>query len=91
MNKDKKISIITVTKNSEKFLEECILSVHNQFYKNYEHIIIDGNSKDNTLGIIEKHKETNISKNTPSTSLISDGNFLYIECVPEAYSVSVPL
>lgn len=57
MNKDKKISIITVTKNSEKFLEECILSVHNQFYKNYEHIIIDGNSKDNTLGIIEKHKD----------------------------------
>ena len=57
MNKNKKISIITVTKNSEKFLEECILSVHNQTYKNYEHIIIDGNSNDNTLGIIEKHKE----------------------------------
>ena len=34
MNK-KKISIITVTKNSEKYLEKNILSVHNQKYKNY--------------------------------------------------------
>ena len=53
----KKISIITVTKNSEKFLEENILSVFNQTYKNYEHIIIDGDSKDKTKNIIEKHKD----------------------------------
>ena len=57
MEKNYKISIITVTKNSEKFLEDCILSVHNQFYKNYEHIIIDGNSTDNTVNIIKKHEE----------------------------------
>jgi glycosyltransferase involved in cell wall biosynthesis len=57
LSKNKKISIITVTKNSEKYLEECILSVHNQTYKNYEHIIIDGNSRDNTLDIIKKHKD----------------------------------
>ena len=40
-----KISIITVTKNSEKFLSENILSVKSQNYKNFEHIIVDGNSK----------------------------------------------
>ena len=57
MEKNYKISIITVTKNSEKFLEDCILSVHNQSYKNYEHIIIDGNSTDNTVNIIKKHEE----------------------------------
>jgi len=57
LEKNYKISIITVTKNSEKFLEDCILSVHNQFYKNYEHIIIDGNSTDNTVNIIKKHEE----------------------------------
>ena len=53
----KKISIITVTKNSEKYLEKNILSVHKQMYKNYEHIIIDGKSTDNTLNIINKHKK----------------------------------
>ena len=56
MKKNYKISIITVTKNSEKFLEECILSVNNQSYKNYEHLIIDGNSTDNTVNLIKKHE-----------------------------------
>ena len=50
-----KISIITVTKNSEKYLEKNILSVHKQKYKNYEHIIIDGKSTDRTIDIINKH------------------------------------
>ncbi|MDA7449905.1 glycosyltransferase [Candidatus Pelagibacter ubique] len=53
----KKISIITVTKNSEKYLEKNILSVHKQKYKNYEHIIIDGKSTDKTIDIINKHKK----------------------------------
>ena len=57
MKKELKISIITVTKNSEKYLEENILSVSNQSYKNYEHIIIDGNSTDQTRNIIIKHNE----------------------------------
>ena len=55
--KKNKISIITVTKNSEKYLEKNILSVHNQRYKNYEHIIIDGKSTDKTIEIINKHKK----------------------------------
>ena len=57
MNKELKISIITVTKNSEKYLEENILSLESQSYKNYEHIIIDGNSTDQTKNIINRHKE----------------------------------
>ena len=43
-----KFSIITVTKNSEKYLERNILSLKKQIYNNYEHIIIDSNSKDKT-------------------------------------------
>ena len=57
MNKNFKISVITVTKNSEKFLEENINSLKNQTYKNFEHIIIDGKSTDGTLEIIKKHKD----------------------------------
>ena len=53
----KKISIITVTKNSEQYLEKNILSVSKQKYKNYEHIIIDGKSTDRTIDIISRHKK----------------------------------
>jgi len=51
-----KFSIITVTKNSEKHLEKNILSVQNQTFKSFEHIIVDGNSKDKTKSILRKHK-----------------------------------
>jgi glycosyltransferase len=51
-----KISIITVTYNSEKYLEQCILSVVNQNYSNIEHIVIDGKSSDNTISIIKKYQ-----------------------------------
>jgi len=57
LNKNFKISVITVTKNSEKFLEENINSMQNQTYKNFEHIIIDGKSTDGTVEIIKKHKD----------------------------------
>jgi glycosyltransferase len=52
-----KVTLITVTLNSEKFLEEAILSVKSQQYKDIEHIIIDGESTDGTLAIIEKYKD----------------------------------
>ena len=56
-----KISLITVTYNSEKYLSECIESVMKQSYKDIEHIIVDGKSTDGTLEIIKKY-EGNITK-----------------------------
>lgn len=50
------ISIITVVLNSERYLEETILSVINQPYDNIEYIIIDGGSSDGTLDIIKKYE-----------------------------------
>jgi glycosyltransferase len=50
-----KISIITVTYNSGATLQRCIDSVFYQSYKNKEHIIIDGGSKDETIDIILKN------------------------------------
>ena len=52
-----RFSIITVTYNAEKVIEETIQSVITQTYKNYEYIIIDGASKDNTLSVIYKYKD----------------------------------
>lgn len=52
-----KISIITVTFNAETTLKITLDSVRKQSYKNYELIIIDGNSRDNTKSIIEDNKD----------------------------------
>ena len=52
--KSPKISIITCVLNSEKHLPECINSVNNQTYKNFEQVFIDGFSTDRTLEIIKK-------------------------------------
>ena len=54
-------SIITVTYNAGKVLEDTILSVISQTYRNVEYIIVDGNSKDNTQEIIGKYSK-HISK-----------------------------
>ena len=45
------VSIITIVYNGEKHLERCINSVVNQEFTNYEHILIDGGSNDNSVSI----------------------------------------
>ena len=49
-----KISIITVTYNSEKTIRTTLDSVAKQTWNDIEHIIIDGNSSDKTLEIVKK-------------------------------------
>ena len=55
-----KVSIITVSYNSEKTIEDTILSVISQDYQDIEYIIIDGASSDATKSIIDNYK-TDIS------------------------------
>ncbi len=50
-----KISIITITYNSKRFVEEAILSVLSQDYHNLEYIIVDGGSTDGTLDIVRAY------------------------------------
>jgi glycosyltransferase involved in cell wall biosynthesis len=51
-----KVSIITISYNNAETIEDTILSVINQDYKNIEYIIVDGVSKDNTLEIANNYK-----------------------------------
>ena len=50
-----RISVITVTLNSERYLAECLASVAAQGDNLHEHIIVDGGSTDATLEIIRRH------------------------------------
>ena len=46
-----KISIITPSYNSGNTIKSSLESIPHQTYKNVEHILIDGGSKDDTIGI----------------------------------------
>jgi glycosyltransferase involved in cell wall biosynthesis len=48
-----KISLITVSYNSGSTIKDTIESILSQDHPNIEYIIVDGNSKDNTLGVIK--------------------------------------
>lgn len=52
-----KLSIITVSYNSEAFIETTIKSVISQTYANIEYIIVDGLSTDKTVEIISKYND----------------------------------
>lgn len=51
------LSIVTVVYNGEKTIARTIESVLNQSFEDYEYIIQDGGSKDNTLDIVKAYEE----------------------------------
>ena len=62
-----KISIITPTFNSSKTISDTLISIMGQTYQNFEHIIIDGFSTDNTLKICNEI--------SPNSIIISETDF----------------
>ncbi len=58
------VSVIVPTYNEEKYLEETLLNVRSQTYKNIEIIVSDGCSTDRTTGVAKKHADCVIVKKT---------------------------
>ncbi len=54
------VSIITPSYNSEEFIEETIDCVLNQTYENWEWLITDDLSRDNTVAIVQKYRDPRI-------------------------------
>ncbi len=60
MSTDPSVSIFLVTYNHEKYISDCISSILNQSYKNFELIIVDNSSQDATLSIIKSFSDQRI-------------------------------
>ena len=54
-------SIITITYNASKELPATMRSVAEQIFTDFEHLIIDGASKDDTVGIAKKMATPNMT------------------------------
>lgn len=54
-----RISIITITKDRAAILPRCLESVANQTLTDFEHLIIDGMSSDDTAKVVEEYIEKN--------------------------------
>ena len=72
------ISVIMSSYNHEKFVSESIKSVLNQSFKEFEFLIIDDNSCDKTLKIIEEFKDPRIKvfKNKKNLGMVVNTNYL---------------
>ena len=51
-----KLSIVTINRNNAAGLEKTMQSVANQTYKEFEYIIVDGASTDDSIAVIQKHE-----------------------------------
>jgi len=87
-------SIIIRTKNEEDWIGHCLEAIINQSYKNFEIIIVDNHSSDNTIKIAKSFsvkKIVSIKKYLPGKSLnagirVADGDYLVFissHCVPK--------
>lgn len=54
------VSIITVTRNRANLIHRAIDSIQNQTYTNYEHIILDGASTDDTKSVVQSYHDPRI-------------------------------
>ena len=50
-----KISVVTPSLNMGRFIEDAVLSVVKQGYPNFEHIVVDACSQDNTLDVLRSY------------------------------------
>lgn len=77
MDKDL-ISIIMPTYNVEKYVGQAIESILNQTYKNFELIIVDDGSTDNTFSILKKYSKRDarikIFKNSRNLKIVKTLN-----------------
>ena len=75
-----KVSILIPFKNTEKYLEDCLNSILNQTYKNWQAILVDDNSIDKSLNIVK-----DFSKSDSRIIVLKNNGNGIIEALKTAY------
>jgi glycosyltransferase involved in cell wall biosynthesis len=88
-----KISVVTASKNGARFLRETIESILRQNFTDYEHIVVDSASTDDTLKILEEYEHIRwVSEPDESADegfykamMMARGEYIMICCVSDGY------
>ena len=103
MRENKKFSVVVPVYNGEKYIQRSMMSIINQTCSNWELIIINDGSKDNTAKVVQeiinKHKDKSIiyeeiSNSGPSTArnkgmAIAKGDFVCFLDSDDEYDVTL--
>jgi len=68
------VSIIVPNYNHEKYLSERLDSIYRQTYTNYEVILLDDNSSDNSLKILKKYQTSHAGNTKLYPNLVNSGS-----------------
>ena len=79
------VSVAVITYNQDKFIRECLDSILNQEYPNFEIIVADDCSNDNTFKILEEYvnkypNKVKILKSEKNNGITSNSNLAYFGC-----------
>ncbi|MEI8033180.1 MAG: glycosyltransferase [Chlorobiaceae bacterium] len=85
------VSIISPSLNLGRFLQDTITSVSRQSYSNFEHLVVDGGSTDETLDVLKRNNAVRyISEPDDGVAyairkgfLMSKGNYIIVSCVSD--------
>jgi len=92
-----KISIITSSKNGGRFLRQTLDSIIGQTFIDYEHVIVDSESTDDTLDILQEYKDKGYNvrwKSEPDRSAdegfskamqMARGEYIMLTCTSDGY------
>lgn len=82
------VSVVTPVYNGGPYIAECIESVLNQSYRNFEHVIVNNCSTDNTLEIIQSYAKLDnrirVSDNTEFLGVIANSNNAVNQMSPDS-------
>lgn len=93
MSDNPKISIISPSKNTGRFVKDTIESILSQTYKEWEHIIVDGASTDETLDVIRQYPHIRLVSEKDSGPdeafrkglAMAKGEYVMMCCISDGY------
>jgi len=88
-----KISVITPSKNGARFLRETIDSILQQTFTDYEHVLVDGVSTDNTIEILKDYKDIrwmsepdrDADEAVYKALMMARGEYVMLSCISDGY------